>query len=153
MKRPITRHNRLRELRDSRDLHDQPPAVLAAGIGAWLWAHSGMLKPVWDVVLAVSAWPGVIVAPDQNGLCLRLGGVILGELRWNGRIDLPFGPEMRDRLVTEGLAARDPEQIDTERVVFDVRTAADVDHAVWLLRLAYLSLDSNKDACARNGGF
>jgi len=49
-----------------------------------------MLKEVWDVVQGAEAWPGVTVAPDRNGLRLSLGGAILGHLRWNGRIDLPF---------------------------------------------------------------
>lgn len=142
----VTRHN------SSRDLQNPAPAALAAEMGAWLWARSSMLKPVWGLVQAISDWPGIVIAPDRKGMCLKLRGVVLGELRWNGRIDLPFGQAMRDRLVAEGMAARDPDQIDTERVVFDVRTLADVDHAVWLLRLAYLSVDSKKDARVTNGG-
>ena len=39
------------------------------------------------------------------------------------------------------LASRDPDQPGTGRVVFDVRRSADVDRAVWLLRLAYLSAE------------
>ena len=127
------------------------PASLAAELGAWLWTRSSMLGPVLEVVRAVSAWPGIVIAPDRSGLCLKLRGVVLGELRWNGRLDLPFGREMGDRLVSEEMAARDPERIDAERVVFDVRTAADVDHALWLLRLAYLSVDSTTNKCLANG--
>ena len=103
---------------------------------------------VWGVVQAVEAWPGVQIAPNRSGLCLRLSGVTLGHLRWSGRIDLPFGPEARDRLLAEEMARRDPDQPDTDGVVFDVRTVADVDRAVWLLRLAYLSVDSKVDVCA-----
>ena len=154
MKHSITRSNRMR------DLHDQlpsaasgapvPPAppVLAAEMGAWLWARTGMLMPVWEVVHTVSAWPGMVIAPDRSGMCLRLGGVVLGELRWSGRLDLPFGREMADRLVSEEMVARDPDKIDATRVVCDVRTVADVDHAVWLLRLAYLSVDPTKTTCS-----
>jgi hypothetical protein len=99
-----------------------------------------MLKQVRDVVQAVSAWPSVIIAPGHSGLSIRLGEVVLGELRWNGRVAVLLGPDMRDRLVAEEMAARDPDRIDTGGVVFDVRSVADVDHAVWLLRLAYLSV-------------
>lgn len=116
---------------------------------AYLWSRTSTLKEVWAVVQAVEAWPGVQIAPDRSGLCLMLSGVTLGHLRWGGRIDLPFGPEAQDRLLAEELARRDPEQPETDGVVFDVRTMADVDRAVWLLRLAYLSVDSKVDVCAR----
>ncbi len=107
-----------------------------------------MPKEIWRVVQAVEAWPGVQIAADRSGLCLSLSGITLGHLRWSGRIDLPFGPEARDRLLAEEMAFRDPDQPDTDGVVFDVRTVADVDRAVWLLRLAYLSVDSKVDLCA-----
>jgi hypothetical protein len=109
-----------------------------------------MLKEVWGVVQAVADWPDIAVAPDHGGLCLSLRGVTLGHVRWNGRIDLPFGPEIRDRLVAEEMASPDPERPGTDRVVFDVRTLADVDRAVWLLRLAYLSIDPKVKVCATN---
>jgi hypothetical protein len=132
----------------SRDALDPAPA---AQTGAWLWARTGKLQQVWDVVAAISAWPDIVIAADRDGLCLRLRGVVLGQLRWNGRIDVPFTPEMRDRLIAEGMAARDPDEIDAERVVFAVRSTADVDHAIWLLRLAYLNLNPNARSCVMNG--
>lgn len=111
-----------------------------------------MLKEVWDVVQEVGAWSGVAIVPDGSGLCLglALSGVMLGHVRWNGRIDLPFAPEIRDRLVAEEMASCDPDEPDASRVVFVVRTMADVDRAVWLLRLAYLNVDSNVDARAND---
>jgi hypothetical protein len=120
-----------------------PPAAIAR-----LWSRTSMLKEVWDVVQEVGAWPGVAIVPDGSGLCLglALSGVMLGHVRWNGRIDLPFAPEIRDRLVAEEMASRDRDHPDACRVVFVVRTMADVDRAVWLLRLAYLSVNSNVDA-------
>jgi Family of unknown function (DUF5519) len=120
-----------------------PPLAMALPL-----SRTSTLKEVWDVVKTVEAWPGVTIAPDGSGLCLTLGGVTLGHLRWNGRIDLPFAPEAGNRLIAEGMASRDPDRPGTNRVVFDVRTAADVDRAVWLLRLAYLSMDSKADTCA-----
>jgi len=101
-----------------------------------------MFKEVLDVVQAVEPWPGVHVTPRHDGLSLTLGGGALGYLRWNGQIELPFGPDVRDRLVAERLASRDPDHPDTDRVVIAIRTAADVDRALWLLRLAYLLSDS-----------
>jgi len=132
----------------SNDHHDAQQLVLAApaaATAAYLWTRTSMLRQVWDLVQAVGEWPDVVIATKPTGLCLTLGGVVLGHLQWNGRIDLPFGPKLRDRLVTERMASRHPDFSETDRVVFDVRSQADVDRALWLLRLAYLSAESNGD--------
>jgi hypothetical protein len=107
-----------------------------------------MLKEVWDVVQEVGTWPGVAITTDLSGLCFTFSGALLGHLRWNGRIDLPFAPEIRDRLVAEEMASLDPDQTDACRVVFVVRTLAGVDRAIWLLRLAYQNVNSNLHAPA-----
>jgi len=114
-----------------------PPEAMAL-----LWSRVSWLKEAWDFVQTVMAWPGVTVAVERDGLCMALNGVRLGRLRWSWRIDLPFRREMADRLVVEQMVTRDPENPDTHCVVFDIRTPADVDRAVWLFRLAYLSADS-----------
>jgi hypothetical protein len=111
-----------------------PPSALAR-----LWSRTSLLKEVWGVLQTVGDWPGIQISATPSGLCLSLSGVTLGQVGWNGRIDLPFEPEVAKRLFDEDLASRDP---DTDRVVFAVRTAADADRALWLFRLAYLSLDS-----------
>jgi hypothetical protein len=134
------------------DLQQPAPAPLPVEMSAMIWTHTGMLNPAWDVLQAVTAWPRIIITPHRSGMCLQLDGVTLGQLRWNGRIVLPFGPEMRRRLLIERMAMRDPDQIDRESLVFDVRTMEDVHHAVWLLRLAYLNVGVNKDANVLNGG-
>jgi hypothetical protein len=103
-----------------------------------LWSRTRLLKEVSGLLQIVGNWAGMQIAPNHKGICLSLGGVILGQVRWNGRIDLPFEPEVGKRLVAEDLACRDP---DSHHVVFIVRTEADVERAVWLLRLAYLSVD------------
>src|SRR5258707_9594882 len=106
-----------------------------------------MLRQVFDVVQVVRAWPGVTLRRDRSGVCLALGEVVLGHLRWDGRIDLPFAPETANRLVAEDMARFDPEHPDGDRVVFDLQSAADVDRAVWLLRLSYLNLDAKGQGC------
>jgi hypothetical protein len=121
-----------------------PPAATPA----YLWSHTPRLKQVLDVMRALEAWPDATIVADRSGLCISLRGVRLGHLHWNGRLDLPLGPEIRDRLVAEMMAIRSHDDPDDGHVVFDVRTAADVDHAVWLLRRAYLSLDSKVDPCS-----
>ena len=110
-----------------------------------------MLKEIWDVVQTVGAWPDARIAADDGGLCLSVRGVSLGHLGWSGRLDLPFNQEVGERLVAEEMAALDPDRFDAGRVVFEVQTTDDVDRAVWLLRLAYLSVGSKVDVCATPG--
>jgi hypothetical protein len=121
------------------------PAQTAAM--AALWSRTGLLKEISEIVHAVAAWPEVRITPSRIGLCLTLGNMTLGRLRWNGRIDLPFGPNALRPLMAELMVDRDPDQPDSERAVFDVRGMADVDRAVWLLRFAYLIGDSKVDVC------
>lgn len=105
-----------------------------------------MLKEVWRVVQVVGAWPGVAITPGGDGLCIAVGHVVVGYLRWNGRIDLRFAPDVRDRLMSEELAGCVPGARDTGHVACDVRSLADVNRALWLLLLAYLSVDSKGTA-------
>jgi hypothetical protein len=119
--------------------HDPLPTAVAH-----LWSHMVRFEEAWHLVQAIRDWPGVMIAPDRHGLRIALHGVMLGHLGWNGRLALPFGPEIGDRLVAEGMVSRNPDQRDMGRVVFQIRAQADVDHAVWLLRLAFLTLDSKR---------
>jgi hypothetical protein len=123
-----------RELRQEK--YSAAPAVMAQ-----LWSRTGMLNEVWRVIQQVSAWPGIVISPDGNGLCLTLFGVMLGHLDWSGRLDLPFEAEVSDELLEEKMVQRDPDHPESTRVIFDIRNLADADRAVWLLRLAYLSVD------------
>jgi len=104
-----------------------------------------MLKEVLDLIRAVEEWPGVSFASDRTGLSFTAGGVVIGHLRWDGRLDLAFTPVIRDQLIAEDMAASDPDRPETEGVVFAIRAPADVGHAVWLLQLAYLLTDPEED--------
>jgi hypothetical protein len=112
---------------------------------AALWSRTSILKEFWEVVQTVGNWPGAGIVRDRRGLRLTINGVKLGHLDWDGRLVLPFGPKMRDELVTEKMANRDR---DTGRSFIDIRTAADVNRALWLLRFAYLIADSKENTCA-----
>lgn len=129
--------------------HEVSPAPAAAL--ALIWSRSSKLKELWVVVQAIEAWPDVAITPDRCGLRLTRRNVTLGRLRWDGRIDLRFAPQVADRLVDERMASRDPSEHGgrTGRVVFDVRTVDDANWAVWLLRLAYLSMNSSLDGLRR----
>jgi len=107
-----------------------------------LWSRTSKLKVVWDLVHAIGDWRDIKFSPDRCGFSISLGGVTLGHLDWNGRLDLPFGPEMRTQLVEEEMVSPDPRYPGAECVMFNIQSGVDVDRATWLLRLAYLVLDS-----------
>ena len=96
---------------------------------AALWSRTSMLKEFWDVVQTVGTWPGAAITRDRRGLCLTVNGVKLGHLDWDGRLVLPFGPEMRDELAIPGTARLDPDPTDASRSIFIVRTPDDVNRA------------------------
>jgi hypothetical protein len=114
---------------------------------ALLWSRTSLVKEFWDVVQAVGTWPGAAITRDRRGLCLRLDGVKIGHLDWGGRLILPFRPEMRNQLVAEKMASRDPLQAETDYAIVDIRTADDVNRALWLLRFAYLMQNAKQDIC------
>jgi hypothetical protein len=103
-----------------------------------LWSRTSKLKVVWDVTHAIGDWRGVTFAPGRSGLSISLSGVTLGHLDWNGRLDLPFGPEVSGFLVEEGMAELDASALC---VMLNIQSAADIDRAICLLRLAYLIMD------------
>jgi luciferase-like monooxygenase len=114
---------------------------------AAIWSRTSMLKEFWELVQAVGTWPGAVITRDRSGLCLTLNGVNLGHLDWDGRLVLPFEPEMQNELVAEKMANREPDYPNGGHAIIDVRTADDVDRALWLLRFAYLSGASKQDTC------
>jgi hypothetical protein len=62
-----------------------------------------------------------------------------------GRLVLPFGPEARSAIADEKMGFDTPDQPDEVVVVFNIRSAADVDHALCLLRFAYLISDLDRN--------
>src|SRR3989442_4097309 len=112
MKRSITQTDVPRDPRQT-----APPAPSATM--ARLWSRRSSLNEIWQVIDAVGEWPDVMIVPDRTGLCVSLGGVVLGHLRWNGRVDLPFASQLRVRLLAEGMVDRDVEHRDPGHVVFD----------------------------------
>ena len=92
-----------------------------------------------DMVLEeIETWPGLVIKAQRNGLQLVVRGAPLGYLRWDGRLELPFPADIGDRLVGEEMAVPASDQSESERLVWIVRSPADVERAVWLLRLSYL---------------
>jgi hypothetical protein len=110
---------------------------------ALVWARTSLLREFWDVVQAVGSWSGAMIIQDRKGLRLTLNQVELGRLNWGGQLIIGFGPESRNAIVAEGMARVDPDQPNAHRVLINIRNASDVNRALTLLRLAYLTLDSD----------
>jgi hypothetical protein len=131
----------------ARPVHSRPQAAIA-----FLWRRTARLQEAWEVAQTVGEWPGAAIVPDRGGVCLTLGDVRLGHLLWNGRIELPFGAEAADQLIAEEMAISDPCWPHTSRVVFEIRSADDVNRALWLFRFAYLVADSSAAGPAVQAG-
>jgi hypothetical protein len=114
---------------------DELPATPAAM--PFLWTRTSKLDEVWEIVRATRMWPKVAIAADSSGLCFSVTGNSLGHLNWEGRLDLPFAPAVLGELLAQDQADDNP-----NRSFFQVQTKADVDRAVSLLRLAFLTIDS-----------
>lgn len=97
-----------------------------------------MITEIEEVLHAAERWGDVVVRPDRTGLNFIAGEMTFGHLRWDGRLDVPFPIEIRNRLVAEEMADCEPDESRRDRVVWIVRRSADVDRAVWLLRLSYV---------------
>lgn len=87
----------------------------------------------------VSLWPGISIRPYPSfGRQFRLGSSEVGRVLDDGTVEVPLTRPFRDALLAESQAQEHSLTQDSNRVVFHIRTAADLDHALWLLRLSYL---------------
>ena len=108
-----------------------------------------MLGEFEQVLNGVLSWHGATVRARHDELQFFAGRQTLGTLRWDGRLDVRLPARLRTRLVAEGVAAHDPPGDGRSRgAVWFVRTAHDAQHAVWLLRLAYLLAREDRRAAS-----
>ncbi len=88
----------------------------------------------------VSSWDGVETGEHRfSGTEFRLGSREIGHIHQWGILDIAFPRRVRDQLVEEGKT--EPHHIYPESgwTTFHVERERDVDDALWLLRLSYLS--------------
>jgi hypothetical protein len=91
-----------------------------------------------SIEAAVIGWNGVTVVPHRfGGREFRVGRREIGHIHGDVLLDLPFPIRIREQLVADRRAAPHHILPDTGWVSFRIRTAADVDRAVELLRLNY----------------
>jgi hypothetical protein len=87
----------------------------------------------------VSTWGNISIHPHRfGGREFRFGSAEVGHVPTGGVIDIPFPRSVRDVLLAEGLAGEHRWVPDSGWTTFQVRSEADFNHAVWLLRLSYL---------------
>jgi hypothetical protein len=119
------------------DLSQLPDGRLNYG---FLWCRTRLINEISRVLHSVRAWPAVAFRSDRHGLEFAMGDVSFGRLKWSGQLEVSFPRETRDRLIAERMIKCSLDERCADRIDWVVRNLEDVDRAVWLLRLGYLSL-------------
>lgn len=97
------------------------------------------MTPAKKIESELVAWPNMSVHPHRfGGREFRFGRAEVGHVHANGVVDIPFTRPMRDALLSADLAEEHHHVPDSGWVTFVARTAKDVDHAMWLMRISYL---------------
>jgi luciferase-like monooxygenase len=97
-----------------------------------------MPSPSETIRAEVASWPGTSEAPHRfGGVEFNLGKREIGHLHGDRLLDLPFPRRMRDALVAGGRAEPHHVLPQSGWVSFRIKSDADTDAAVALLRLSY----------------
>ena len=98
-----------------------------------------MREKIEQIKQTITGWPGVSANPHRfGGLEFNLGSVEIGHLHLNGMVDIPFSSKIRKQLLEEKRAEPHHLLPETGWITFYIRSAADVEQAIWLYRLSYL---------------
>jgi predicted DNA-binding protein (MmcQ/YjbR family) len=95
-------------------------------------------SPSETIRAAVSSWSEMSEAPHRfGGVEFKLGTREIGHLHGDRLLDLPFPRKLRDELVASGRAAPHHVLPQSGWVSFRIKSPADTEAAVALLRLSY----------------
>jgi Luciferase len=87
----------------------------------------------------VSSWAEVSVYPHRfGGREFRFRSAEIGHVHTGGIVDIPFPRSIRDALLDQRLAEKHHWLPDSGWITFRVLSEADLQHALWLMRLSYL---------------
>jgi Family of unknown function (DUF5519) len=87
----------------------------------------------------VSAWSQISFHPHRfGGTEFRFGNAEVGHVHTGGIVDIPFPRSIHDVLLAEGLAQQHRWVPNSGWITFRIRSEADIEHALWLMRLSYL---------------
>jgi hypothetical protein len=97
---------------------------------------------------AVSSWGGITLTPHRfGGTAFMLGKRELGHIHGDRLVDIPFPKPIRDQLISTGQAETHHILPDSGWVSFFLRTEADIDHAIQLMRTSFeLATERQKGA-------
>ena len=101
------------------------------------------------LVEQVSSWAGVSVHPHRfGGTEFQFGNAEIGHVHAGGVVDIPFPRSIRDALLEEHLAEEHHWVPNSGWTTLRMRSAPDLEHALWLMRLSYIrySLKTAKNA-------
>ncbi|WP_440992152.1 luciferase domain-containing protein [Haloarchaeobius baliensis] len=102
--------------------------------------HHGVSSVADTIAATVSEWPGVSAGrTSTGGRAFTLGTRELGHVHRSGLLDIQFERPLCDRLLAESLTGPHPLDPHSTWTSYRVVDAADVEHAVWLLWVAYLA--------------
>jgi Luciferase len=86
----------------------------------------------------VTGWPGVTTAPGEYGETdFVLDGRSIGHIHGGHQADIPFPRRVRDELVAAGRTGPHHVHPDSGWTTLYIRTDADADEAIELLRINY----------------
>ncbi|XVH31844.1 luciferase family protein [Haloferacaceae archaeon DSL9] len=92
-----------------------------------------------EIVAAVAGWPAVETGSHRfDGTAFRLAGREFGHVHRFGLLDINYPRRIRDALVGAGYTGEHHVVPESGWTSYRVRDAADVDGALWLLRVSYL---------------
>jgi hypothetical protein len=133
-----------------------PPASLSAESSRHVVASKELLMEFCQVTLIkkleaeISTWPNISVHPHRfGGVEFRFGSAEVGHLHTAGMVDIPFPRAVHDALLADGLAEEHRWVPNSGWTTFRVRNEADIEHALWLMRLSYLRYKLKVDADPR----
>jgi hypothetical protein len=98
-----------------------------------------MARLVKTLIEKVSAWPNVTTHSHQfMAQEFRMGKTEIGHVHPWGVVDVPFTRAVRRHLVEKRLAEQRHWLPDSGWTTFHMRSASDLEHALWLMRISYL---------------
>jgi hypothetical protein len=87
----------------------------------------------------VATWPHVSVAPHRfGGREFRFNKAEIGHVHFWGVVDIPYPRAIHDALLADQLTQPHRWLPDSGWVIFHMSSAADLDHALRLMRLSWL---------------
>jgi hypothetical protein len=118
------------------DLSSLPDGRLNYG---FLWSRTRLINEISRILLSVKAWPAAVIHSGRDGVKL-VAGVVFGNLKWTGELEVSFAKDVRDRLIAERVVECSSGERCADRINWIIRGPDDVERALWLLSLGYSSL-------------